>query len=339
MGMADRTWEWRLPNGESLIARFDATLHVESIWIGPRLVSRSPQGGKSEGHAVALGPGKGPYEANVLFGANGTTCTVRIEGQELLPVRMPDTIAASSARSEGGSAGFLLRFGITVLLFAVAAGAAFIMIRRGREEQVLAEGTIDKTFASPNGLFIAHHSAAFKPSVPPKLPPDVGVVALLNKKKDESVFVLAFLLPSTIPDDPWKLHETIQKGFVKGLMGEGATYEETERKDEICLGEPGAVVRARTHVENESGWMWSCTFVHAGYPYRVMYVFPDRNGGDEALLRKMVDATELTVPAVIATPQPAYTGPPPGFEPPAPAFTASPPPFPPPQRPNAKKRH
>jgi hypothetical protein len=247
---------------------------------------------------------------------------------------VPDTVAASIAPSEGGSAGFLLRLGITVVLIAVAAGAAFIEIRRWREEQVVAEGTIDKTFASPNGLFVAHHSAAFKPTVPPKLPRDVGVVALMNQKKDESVYLIALLLPSTIPDDPWKLHETIQKGFVKGLLGEGLAYEETERKDETCLGEPGAVVRARYHVENDSGWMWSCTFAHAGYPYRVMYAFPDRHAGDEALLRKIVDATELTVPAVIATPQPGYTGPPPGFEPPAPAFTASPLP-----RPNAKKRH
>jgi hypothetical protein len=304
--LADRTWQWQLPSGEALIARFDPTSHVESIWLGPRLVSRSGQGGKREGHAVILTPTavpaaqpyRGPHEAVVLFDADGKACSLRIEGMDLPPVRTPGALDAASrspnvspsVQGQGWTLGRVVGAGVGVLVGVLLSRAIFVAVVH-RRENVVVNTTISATHPSPNGLFVAHYPAAFTPVVQPGLPE--GTFMLRHPSKDEHVAICAF--PNAVPDDPWKLQQIVQRDGVAGLLRTGATYEETERRDETCAGKNGAVVIGKVTAKGTTGKMWSCTFVHGGHPYWLMYLIDDRDAqADEAMLRRIVDATELT---------------------------------------------
>src|SRR5438105_12963283 len=89
--MADRTWSFALANGESLVARRDFATGVETVYLGPRLVSRSGPGGKPEGHVVR---GAG-CEARVLFAADGSTCDVLdAQGKQPIASIAPAPVAA-----------------------------------------------------------------------------------------------------------------------------------------------------------------------------------------------------------------------------------------------------
>ena len=47
-------WEWELANGGKIVARLELPARIESVWLGPRLVSRSGAGGKGADHVIAL---------------------------------------------------------------------------------------------------------------------------------------------------------------------------------------------------------------------------------------------------------------------------------------------
>jgi hypothetical protein len=88
-------WEWTLPTGQKVVAKADAATRVESVFLGPRLVSRSPAGGKPEGHVLPRGdndggPYRGQSEIRVVF---GSTCRLILEGKELEGRSLPSNSA------------------------------------------------------------------------------------------------------------------------------------------------------------------------------------------------------------------------------------------------------
>ena len=46
--MSNQESEWNVANGERVRARVDLPKKVESVWVGARLASRSPPGGKPD---------------------------------------------------------------------------------------------------------------------------------------------------------------------------------------------------------------------------------------------------------------------------------------------------
>ena len=303
--MADLTWEWLLPSGEAMIARLDPSTKVESVFVGQRLVSRSGVGGKPEGHTVPLlrapgaGPYRGPTEAYVAFDSRRSSCVARIDAKELPPIRSPymgqQEPELPPSRPSSGIAKLAVVVGAVCVVAAIGAFVAIRHLRDVREQALAREATISETFRSPNGLLVAHHSPAFIASPQPNTPPGTSVVALRHRTKDEGLFLASFILPFAAPTDVWRIHQLIHKDFLAGLGPDAASYVEQDRQDGKCAGEDGAIVFGRIQVKGHSGKLWVCTFLHGGHPYRFMYAAADAHVAmDEALLRRIVDATELT---------------------------------------------
>ena len=71
-----------VPGGASVRACLDRRRLVESVWVGPRLVSRAPAGAKPDGHTVPVG---GPYrdrdaeDVRVSFDIGAETCSLWVQ--------------------------------------------------------------------------------------------------------------------------------------------------------------------------------------------------------------------------------------------------------------------
>jgi hypothetical protein len=89
-----RVWEWRLPDGRRVVAKLDAESGTESVFLGPRLVSRGPRGSRPDGHLVPLtpvvdAPYRGGSDAKVCF--DGTGCHFVVDGEAKTPDESPPT--------------------------------------------------------------------------------------------------------------------------------------------------------------------------------------------------------------------------------------------------------
>lgn len=68
--MRELTWLWTLPSGDAVKATLDRHRDMESVWLGPRLASRSRIGQRPEGHLIGLARGRaGPYRSGAVIGA------------------------------------------------------------------------------------------------------------------------------------------------------------------------------------------------------------------------------------------------------------------------------
>ncbi|NUP07472.1 MAG: hypothetical protein HOW73_15590 [Polyangiaceae bacterium] len=99
--MTAGTWIWKLPDGiEAKFVIDEAS--VESVWIGRRLVSRSPPGGKREGHVSRLPPpptgGEGAA-VEVFFDPIRRAPVLTLDGREIAPftpVHAPSSVGIGS---------------------------------------------------------------------------------------------------------------------------------------------------------------------------------------------------------------------------------------------------
>jgi hypothetical protein len=89
--MAARSWEYMLPTGERLEVRLDDG--VESVFLGPRLVSRSPAAARSDGHTISLahGDAAGPFRGGgtLRVVVAGEQCEVTLDGHPLETAIVP----------------------------------------------------------------------------------------------------------------------------------------------------------------------------------------------------------------------------------------------------------
>ena len=95
--MAHREWLWRLDDGTRVRAELDLSSRVESVYVGPRLVSRrAAAAALGDGHVIDLGATggvyRGPGEARVAFDTfegGLASCTLTIAGNVIQPKRAP----------------------------------------------------------------------------------------------------------------------------------------------------------------------------------------------------------------------------------------------------------
>ncbi len=108
--MKRREWEWRLAGGEIIRAELDPSTGIETVWIGEKLASRSPEGGAPDGHTLSIaGTGsayRGAGQARVVFDTFGeklASCVLTIDEQAIAPTRAPQRFRAFAIPAVGGS--------------------------------------------------------------------------------------------------------------------------------------------------------------------------------------------------------------------------------------------
>jgi len=334
--MSELTWEWVLPTGEQIVARVDAITIVESVYVGTRLASRSGNGGKPDGHTVALkaaGSQKSYREAaaqdlHVKYDPALSNFVLRYGGQVVTPSRAPNTPSAGTrpgqvyghismlpapfvpALPPPSSSGGVVRIvgGVLAgLILLGAGGAAFRRFMAPRTPEAPA-GSI----AASNGLLVAHYPAGFKAkedsrSVSNSAGPgdecggrictmNGSTIKIRHVSNDEGVMIISLKTNGLrVGRDIWRvsnlLHSNFESEVKKGL---GFEYEEADRQDATCLGEPGAAVTGKLRRGADHGTMWSCTFLRDGNAFWIIHFVNGKHAADEAALKQIVDATELT---------------------------------------------
>jgi hypothetical protein len=148
------------------------------------------------------------------------------------------------------------------------------------------------SYRAENGLFIAHHPVTFTSKVA-VLPAPLAGVLLEDAAARETIILAAASLDEGIAVDGWMLQQRFHDEVLADLPKTARTYAESDRREDRCVNEPGAVINGRfdrpdgSHVR-----VWTCAFVKEGRGYFVAYVLPEAS--KDARLRRIVDGTELT---------------------------------------------
>ena len=290
--MAKLEWEWTLGT-ESVRAALDVPANVETVFLGPRLVSRSAPGGKPDGHAVPL-PG---VDARVHFNPPTRECVLAINGTLVPPTR----VATKTSSSTAVVVGVILVAGV-VLLGVFGALAAYGVRKyeanvRSSQENV----ALSQRYDGPNGLLVAHYPSDFAAQTR-------GEAALQIRRaglRDDSAVLIAIKRP--ISDDPAELSRVVQKPILAAFEAKGSVHT-TNQGTGPCLGRPGYTTEGTAVVDDENVLTWSCTFVEGGHAYVFFVSVNKLFDVDMPLMRRIVDATEvggsapkMTAPAATAT--------------------------------------
>jgi hypothetical protein len=299
--MAILRWEWTLANRGSVEAVLDTTAARETVRQNGRVLSEGARGAKPDGHTVLVSPdtsGDGserpPLEAVVTFSPTAAICILRVEGHEMAPKAWPVRERPTPPKVETSWAKYALAAGaIAILVAAGIAGRSLVGSSSTPAPRV--EGKLDGTHRAMNGLFVAHHPPDLEPRLA-VLPNGVSGVVLEDKPKTLAIVLAAQRLEAGAPHDGWVLQQRLSGEALANLNKGAGKYEETVRRDETCLGKPGAVTLGQVkHGSTRVARIWSCAFVHedAGYFFLTMLAEP-AGTADERYVRSIVDATELT---------------------------------------------
>jgi hypothetical protein len=173
--VTESSWEWLLPTGGTVKARVDAE-GIESVWVGPRLASRSPPGGKPEGHVVRLGAADGGVyragnanELTVTFHPANGVATLEIAGAFVPPTTPGDAEPISPRGPQGPTPLVVAVAGVAVLFVcATAFGLSRIAVRSAHATTALAVPP-DSPMAAPTAQAAAPPA---EPSDEPDDPPE-----------------------------------------------------------------------------------------------------------------------------------------------------------------------
>ncbi len=291
--MAHR-WEWALPDGRRVAAELDEARGREVVFLGEGIAAAGPCGAAREGHVLDGAP-----DVVVTFEPPALVCILRVDGHEIAPSTWPGRDRPRTSSASGDRALTIPR-GV-VAAVAVVAILALVLALGGRAvSQVWGARTGDDArvmHRDPGGLFVARFPPAFRPK------PTAGASALLleNREADVSVVVLALPLGDAARD-PWAVQKKMLPEALATLPRADASFEETSRSDETCLGERGAAVVGRiASARGASAKVWSCALVHGQGMYLVAYALPEgAKVAREKELRAIVDATDLVELEVVA---------------------------------------
>lgn len=280
-------WEWVLPSGEGVAATLDPETGTEMVYLADALVSSSPRGLKKEGHAVARG---GEALATVSFDPRSPICVLREpDGIEIAPRVFPTATSKAAkkvAPTEPKSWG--VPIGLAVL--AVFAVGLYFAIKSLGIGSAAPGSTVG--WRAPNGLFIAHYPTTFtlRPSL---LPSGMSGATLEDAASGDAIVLVATAEPSR---DLWAIYQRIGPEALANVPRADGVWEEKERRDGTCHGEPGAIVVGRVNNrKGEAARLWGCTFVKDGAAYVTMLATRETTTArDEAKLRAVIDATDLT---------------------------------------------
>lgn len=282
--MAEARWEWKLLSGERIAATVDSATGTESVFVGDRVASHSARGGKPEGHVLAPTPGVVTFDPRILV------CILRIDGEEVTPVKWPVAERKQTRPPTGRSlpSGLMLVAGLAVV------GALAFLALRGRGERGGKDSEITGIHRASSGLFVAHFPPSFteRPTV---MPNGASGLALVDEEHADAIVIVAVSSPDA-PRDVWLLQKRFHGEALANVPRADGRYEETARRDETCLGRPGAVVVGRvTNRRGEPARVWSCAVTHDDAGYLIMSLIREKAGSDDdKRLRRVIDATELT---------------------------------------------
>ena len=280
------TWEWGFPSGEVINASLEFPSRVETVFLGPRLISRSPPGGRREGHTFALRGG----ETRVDFNADARECVLMQAGTMLPPSRV-------GAGNAGGSPKVALIVGL-VLAAVFVFGSFFVTlayfgVKKYRENAVAAaassnaNATLSESYDSTNSLLVAHYPSDFAATVR-------GANALQLMRgglRDDSILLMS--IPDPVSDDPIELGRVVVKPIVDVFPKKGGSYNELTRGPTTCLGHAGYGTTGTATIALETVKTWSCTFVLNGHGYIIFASVNADYAADEPLMRTIIDATEI----------------------------------------------
>ncbi len=287
-------WSWRLPNGGRVTAEIDPVSNVEYVRVAGKVASESARGGKPEGHVVDVPPREEDGETltvTLTFDPKNAICILRVGREEIAPAEWPAAKPKKVERAPPPS---------TVSPWPLVAGALLILVGvilwfafRGPSRDPVEEQPT--TYRAPSGLFVAHHPASMKVA-PVTLPTPFSGVLGTSPDGAAAIVLAAAKIDANVPRDPWLLQKQYLPEVLPHLPRGGGKLEETERRDDTCLGQRGAVIRGTlTNASGQTSKLWSCTFTRDDVAYLVLHVHPEpASNADERKLRTIVDATELT---------------------------------------------
>lgn len=289
-------WEWTLANGAKIAAELDPVGKREVAYVAGQVASESTRGARPEGHVVVAQATPAarydePLEATLTFEAGAPICILRVDGHEVAPTKwplpQPRGAADEAARQEAALA--LPRWLPGAGVVAVLVIAAFVVMRWTSAPKVADDLT--STHRAENGLFIAHYPRALAPK-PVVLPAPLGGVLFEDDKAGEALLLAAFALDGPALDG-WALQQRFHDEVLASFPKTARTYLETERREDRCLNEAGAVIVGKfDRTDGARARIWSCAFVKDGRGYFVAYALPE--AAPDARLRRIVDGTELT---------------------------------------------
>jgi hypothetical protein len=275
--MAKLEWEW-VVGGEVVRGTLDASASLESVSVGPRLVSRSAPGGKPEGHSVPLQAGG---DARVYFNATTRECVLYLNGAPVPPVR---------AGVKGSSSASIL-IGVVVVglvVMVISAVLAVYGVRKYLADSNAAQASapLSQKYDGPMGLLVAHYPADFAAQMRGEYS-----LQLMRSPRDDSILLIA--LDEPVSSDPVELSRVALKPIIDALAAKGSA--DTARAGSgKCLGRTGYVTEGTANVGLEDVITWSCTFVENGHGYvffaSVNKLFAE---ADRPLMQRIIDATEI----------------------------------------------
>ena len=285
-------WEWTLANGARVAAEIDKTQGRELVLIGGRIASEAPRGTKPDGHLVVVpfAPGTRnpePLTAVASFEQASPICILRVDGHEVNPTTWPQPQRrVPRAEEEHPAMRWLIYAAVGVAVIGIGIAVA------RRTGGGTADAPLTSTQRATNGLFIAHYPASFRPK-PIVLPPQLAGSLLEDDAAHTAVVIAAFELDAATAPDRWLLQQRFHDEVLANLPKTARSYAEIDRRDEPCLGEPGAVILGRyERPDGAKARVWSCAFVKDGRGYVMAYALPEKD--PEGPLRRIVEGTELT---------------------------------------------
>jgi hypothetical protein len=271
-------------------AVLDAAQGTETLLVDDRVVSKCARGAKPEGHAVRPA-------TTVTFDPRVAVCILRVDGDEVAPQRWP----TPERKERPPVASLSLPSGVVVLGVVLALAALVALGFRFFRRSGAVAADMTGLYRAPSGLFVAHFPAglAAKPALTPS---GTSGVVLLDEAHDDAIVVLALGGGASAPAgdgaprDPWLLQKRLHdEGLANVPRADGRT-EELARRDDTCLGLPGAVVLERvTNRRGEPARVWSCAVSKDDVGYLLVVSVRDRaSASEDKRLHRVVDATELT---------------------------------------------
>jgi hypothetical protein len=280
--MAKLEWEW-VVGGEVVRGTLDAPANLESVFVGPRLVSRSAPGGKPEGHTVPLQAGG---DARVYFNATTRECVLYLDGAPVPPVR---------AGVKGGSSSASILIGVVVVglvVMVISAVLAVYGVRKYLADSNAAQASapLSQKYDGPMGLLVAHYPADFAAQMRGEYS-----LQLMRSPRDDSILLIA--LDEPVSSDPVELSRVALKPIIDALAAKG-NADTARTGSGKCLGRTGYVTEGTANVGLEDVITWSCTFVENGHGYvffaSVNKLFAE---ADRPLMQRIIDATEIAAGA------------------------------------------
>lgn len=320
-------WEWDLADEVKVSARIETPNHVESVWLGPRLVSRSGAGGKLADHVVQLPAPKtqpqtaevyrasaGPREAILTFDpAPALNVTLRVDGVIVPPTRVPDPDVLAPPLSARLLATPAIRnnkrniiAGAAVALVVIGAVIGYPGISRALTARALRNKLIDahaeKVFTEI--AFSADRSleATFPSDFEVNVDEEGATIGLHREKKLEMLALVSMPRPDLT--DPADLDKIMMADLVTYAAKTKAKMSTTITKKETCHGDPDGVVSTATmtQLDGVDIKVVACTLLKDGRGFFFAYFVPEVIADEEEhTLRAIVDATKMYDPSNLTT--------------------------------------